>query len=269
VVEDNVCLTNEFGIRLSSANSNYIVDNVIHNNSHGIHSHDSHFNDISKNNFEFNTRFGIYLFDSNDNTMHNNSMSSNAGGLYIFSSNDNEVRHNTFRSSSNVGLELFYADDNSIFHNIIGNNDLGIELNLSDSNNITHNAINHNRIGIFLIDHDMYDWCKDNTIHENEIHMNMEFGIMAECHSKYRLDAEKNSWGDPSGPFNTKRNPNGMGDSITNDVDFSPWIDGNGTEHFSEEDEDGGTEGFISGFGLIGIIVSIAISLAFKRKTRA
>jgi hypothetical protein len=39
------------------------------------------------------------------------------------------------------------------------------------------------------------------------------------------LNAENNWWGDESGPYNATSNPSGLGDEVSNYVDFDPWLD--------------------------------------------
>ena len=36
--------------------------------------------------------------------------------------------------------------------------------------------------------------------------------------------AENNWWGDASGPYNAKYNPNGLGDPVNDYLDFTPWL---------------------------------------------
>lgn len=38
------------------------------------------------------------------------------------------------------------------------------------------------------------------------------------------VDAKNNSWGDPTGPYNATTNPSGLGDAVSDDVDFTPWL---------------------------------------------
>ena len=40
----------------------------------------------------------------------------------------------------------------------------------------------------------------------------------------YALDAESNWWGDSTGPYHEQLNPEGLGDPITGNVDFIPWL---------------------------------------------
>jgi hypothetical protein len=38
------------------------------------------------------------------------------------------------------------------------------------------------------------------------------------------ISAENNWWGDASGPYHPTLNPSGLGDEVSDDVDFEPWL---------------------------------------------
>jgi hypothetical protein len=38
------------------------------------------------------------------------------------------------------------------------------------------------------------------------------------------INAEHNSWGDSTGPYNSISNPDGQGDAVSDNVDFDPWL---------------------------------------------
>jgi len=38
------------------------------------------------------------------------------------------------------------------------------------------------------------------------------------------INAENNNWGDASGPYNSTSNPDGQGDAVSDNVDYSPWL---------------------------------------------
>ena len=42
------------------------------------------------------------------------------------------------------------------------------------------------------------------------------------------VDAESNWWGDATGPYHPTANPGGLGDSVSDYVDFDPWLGGPG-----------------------------------------
>lgn len=46
---------------------------------------------------------------------------------------------------------------------------------------------------------------------------------MCNAYSGVTVDADSNWWGDPSGPYHST-NPAGLGDTVSNYVDFTPWL---------------------------------------------
>ncbi|MCK9566691.1 MAG: right-handed parallel beta-helix repeat-containing protein, partial [Methanothrix sp.] len=63
LVEDNMMITNDYGITLSNADNNYIYNNTAINNDYGIYPYLSRGNEIS-NNTAFKNDYAIYLWDS-------------------------------------------------------------------------------------------------------------------------------------------------------------------------------------------------------------
>ncbi|MCK4941592.1 T9SS type A sorting domain-containing protein, partial [candidate division WOR-3 bacterium] len=44
------------------------------------------------------------------------------------------------------------------------------------------------------------------------------------------VNADSNWWGHASGPYHPTTNPSGLGDSVSDYVDFDPWLTGPGVE---------------------------------------
>ena len=59
------------------------------------------------------------------------------------------------------------------------------------------------------------------TINFNNIYDNTEFGVHNELDV---LDATNNWWGHASGPYHPTLNPDGLGDTVSDNVDFDPWL---------------------------------------------
>lgn len=57
----------------------------------------------------------------------------------------------------------------------------------------------------------------------NEITGNGIYGVESK-RTTSDVDAENNWWGDVSGPYHLTSNPSGTGDSVSDNVDFVPWI---------------------------------------------
>ncbi|MDH4211632.1 MAG: right-handed parallel beta-helix repeat-containing protein [candidate division WOR-3 bacterium] len=61
------------------------------------------------------------------------------------------------------------------------------------------------------------------VIRNNDICDNIGFGV---CNTDTTLivSADSNWWGDATGPYHPTANPGGLGDSVSNHVDFVPWL---------------------------------------------
>jgi hypothetical protein len=87
---------------------------------------------------------------------------------------------------------------------------------------ITNNIISNNELGI---------WCcfgGNPHVEFNDIYGNSEWGMHNEDNN-YWIYAENNWWGDSTGPRDTSQidtlyNPNGLGDRVSDHVDYDPWI---------------------------------------------
>ncbi|MDP2668250.1 MAG: right-handed parallel beta-helix repeat-containing protein [bacterium] len=98
---------------------------------------------------------------------------------------------------------------------IINSSHYGI-LQYSGSINITHSEIAHSgNEGIRRV-------AGDFTITQSSIHGNSDYGI--HNYDTAVVDARSNWWGDASGPYHPTLNPSGLGNRVSNNVDFDPWL---------------------------------------------
>jgi hypothetical protein len=70
-------------------------------------------------------------------------------------------------------------------------------------------------------------YCADGAepeIHFNDITGNEGLAVL-NMSSTVVVDAEYNWWGDSTGPFHPDSNPSGQGDTVSDYVDFEPWLD--------------------------------------------
>jgi hypothetical protein len=97
---------------------------------------------------------------------------------------------------------------------------------------ITGSTISNNGIGIF---------CYDSTLeaHFNNIVDNSEIGV--EGGGIVTVDATRNWWGDASGPYHESLNPDGMGNGVSGNVDFEPWLEAEVVAAKTETVTGGGT----------------------------
>jgi hypothetical protein len=66
----------------------------------------------------------------------------------------------------------------------------------------------------------------------NTIAGNTGYGVENK-HNSLIVNAEYNWWGDSTGPYHPDSNPGGLGDSVSDYVDFIPWLDWPGVEEKS------------------------------------
>lgn len=98
-----------------------------------------------------------------------------------------------------------------------------------DSLLISNNTITNNRIGINC------EYGALPVIVLNEIYDNSEYGVFNT--NNYWIYAENNWWGDSTGPCDTSDidtlyNPSGLGDRVSDHVDYDPWIGFIGCEEY-------------------------------------
>jgi hypothetical protein len=140
-----------------------------------------------------------------DNIIRNNTADSLGGGIHASYENitirDNLITQNTAQYGGGIFLSApsWWATS------------------LITSNNITNNDASTLGGGIY---------CEDigNTqlnILLNNIEDNLDYGLYNE--DTVTIDAEYNWWGDASGPYHPVLNPAGLGDSVSDYVDFIPW----------------------------------------------
>ena len=63
----------------------------------------------------------------------------------------------------------------------------------------------------------------------NDICDNIGFGV-CNVDTTIIVSADSNWWGDATGPYHPTANPTGLGDSVSDYVDFDPWLTGPGVE---------------------------------------
>ena len=90
---------------------------------------------------------------------------------------------------------------------------------------IEYNDIHDNMLGLQIVPND------DILVHRNQICGNREYGAVSDpywngqTHVEYDLSAEENWWDDATGPYHPDENPDGLGDNITDNVVFEPWVE--------------------------------------------
>jgi len=100
---------------------------------------------------------------------------------------------------------------------------------------------------------------------------NTRYGISVTTNTYVTLIATDNHWGNDSGPHHPVLHPGGTGDTISGNIEFSPWIINDPVEIDQKEEEGEKEDNSIPAFEWIllsqAVIIS-AIVQVFKKKTQ-
>ena len=179
-------------------------------------------------------------------TIEGNNVSNTQGGVQVYYFNgpvvllDNTLEDNDFNY-------LYAFDDGAVTNNSFDTNDpCAVALYLADVTNITltGNSFSNNYAGVVIdgaTDEISFSNCEflDNSSHgiiiqpygtdnpdnisinQCNIVGNGSYGI--ENTTDNIVDATQNWWGDATGPYHPADNPSGLGDTVSDKVDFGPW----------------------------------------------
>lgn len=249
------------GIMLT-ANNCKVSDMIITGNVNGIGLIRNTGNTIVNNDIIGNTYYGVLLIGASGNTVEGNTIESHnldgialdnlnvVGGPVGSGSIGNYIKANNISSTGRDGIFIGencdgnYITDGNIISNIaingihvwrpsgqtITGNTIdtaltGIRLLGSSDNTITCNTITRNTTGILA----ERSWqvgvwypCDNNTINCNSISGNST-GFDASNNDGVTVTAQNNWWGDVTGPYDSTNNPEGLGDPVSEYVDYFPW----------------------------------------------
>lgn len=207
-IQNNEIINNATGIGIIRGTSNTIKSNIVHNNLYGIG---------IANETDTNT--------STNNTIDANTVYSNAVGVYVDKNcAGNTIKNNQIYDHSENGVYLWATQTNTVDNNeITSNTNNGIHVSYGSQNVITNNEITSNGNGIHFRKR-IYD---GNTIANNNISGNTTMGLVYDDFVETGADeivvAENNYWGSYTGPINATYNPQGTGDAVSDNVQFSHW----------------------------------------------
>ncbi len=117
------------------------------------------------------------------------------------------------------GVLLGVNSTTSIMNSTIDSNGTGIFISNSASPTIIKNYIRYNAIGIQFTG----VGASQPNISQDTIMNNTVWGFL-NTSSTTTVLARRNYWGSDTGPYNSASNPTGMGNNVSNRVDFQPWI---------------------------------------------
>ncbi len=206
---------------------------------------------------------GILCYENSSPSISNNIITANTaavggGGMLIYeycspTITDNTINYNTAGGGGGVSLQ---TTTSLVTNNLITNNTAnfggGIHCTMEDASMITENTIINNTAitggGISCkfsaastIRHCTIEgndgdgiYCFENAnpvIDSNNIVDNSGCGIR-NISPSITINAENNWWGHTTGPYHST-NPGGLGDTVSDYVDFNPWIPEPGVEEYT------------------------------------
>ena len=199
---------------------------------------------ISGNEITNNGSSGISTYGPGPNTITDNTVSGNTGnGISIKYDDGDTVSGNIVRGNSAMGINMHEVTNTLVENNTVSGHLSGDVVTTfwgdsitagkgsaiyvheaSQNNTISLNDLTGNKIGVLISREAAGDDPSGNSINNNEITSNTEYGILnALVSPSTPVDAQNNWWGNIEGPINAINNPHGAGDAVTDNVDFSPW----------------------------------------------
>lgn len=148
------------------------------------------------------------------------------GGIYIESNADLDIQNSTIINNAADGIYI-YGGDITIFDSIIADNaGCGIYAESGSLDMINTTVRNNNSYGIYI-----FDGLASN-ITNSSIFGHSSYGLYVEDYGQIVV-AVNNWWGHASGPYHYSTNSSGQGDSVSDNVDFTPW------QTLEDDDSDG------------------------------
>jgi len=193
----NLSLAAGIGVEVINSSYTSISNNLFSNTGFGIFVMFSDSTFIKKNIVDVDGEIGVFLYSSDNNTIYQNIVNNSQGGISLMNSSNNSISNCNISNNDYCGIRLDSSSNNTIYNCNISNNDEGINLDSSPNN----------------------------EIHYNNIYGNSEYGIRNwNSELQYMVNAAYNYWGSPSGPYHPTLNPSGIGDNVSDNVDFIPWL---------------------------------------------
>ncbi len=171
---------------------------------------------------------GVYIAAATQCTLATNTITNNAAGsgagIYIYqctpSIQRNSISQNTAYQYGG-GVYCYSASPN-IRGNQISNNNGNVGgggIGCYNSSPIIDSCrvLNNNLFGIYCFNG------SNPVINYNQIAGNAVYGVVNYTNN-VTVNAEYNWWGDSTGPYHPDSNPGGLGDTVSDYVDFIPWL---------------------------------------------
>jgi len=177
---------------------------------------------VESNDVHDNWNTGIMLWHPSEVVIENNTITHN--NIYSFNGvgNDGDDEGGIWMVGATAMTPLSFVC--KILNNTISDTQVGglsekVGINVGDVYDSSI-VIEHNTFS----DHDIDVWVQYEaaTTVVNYNNFGTDYGIKNDDTSAI-LDGQFNWWGDASGPYNATTNPSGTGDSVSDNVDYSPW----------------------------------------------
>jgi len=169
----------------------------------------------------------IYMTSCSQSSVTGNTASGFVNGRGLAGSNLNQltVSGNTFTGNKDAisiwGSSMFITISNNILSNSLC---YGIEIKGQDINIMGNEITNNNNVGVYIDKHTIDT--ERVTASFNNIYGNTNYGIWVNTEKVTEIiNAENNWWGDPTGPRNPTTNSSATGDDVSDNVDYTPWLD--------------------------------------------
>ncbi len=203
VITNNSCQgPTALGIDISKSRNLLIAENRISGcYNYGIRVKESDSGLLRNNHCSGNGDAGFFLHLSDNISFGNNSALKNQRGCYILDCRDIEIWGSWLMNNSKAGISLVGGElELDLEENVITGNTVGVLVEIESAGNIT---------------------ILDNIIAESSA-----FGINATLFRDGDILAQRNWWGEFTGPHHSQNNSLGKGDNVTDRVDFEPWETG-------------------------------------------
>jgi len=277
-ISDNVLVGNYDGVYLSEGSHNNTFErNNVSDNCQGFEIIKSNTNTFTENIANRNWKYGFRVKTSTNNTFTDNEACDNDAvkyppatdpgysegtgrGFYLSSGgNDRNVFDgNIANDNLEYGFRIHGGNDLTLTDNTFdGNGEIGLLLLENDGGGmsnvlVTGNTISNSPIGILTANLVYPDYRPGMTdigsweINYNDI-VDNTLGLVN--NDTGTLNATYNYWGHASGPYHPTTNPNGLGDNVSDNVEFVPWIGYYSWDVTIDVEEQGGIIGDTAIFG--------------------
>ena len=221
IVDISISSNSEHGIYSRQSNDIRLCNlTLFSNNDDGINIYNGRNIIIEQTTSYSNGGDGIFISDSINISLKTVFCFENQNGINFWKSSNSAIQSSTMNNNEN-GIHLWEASSIGILSCEIFDNNDGISIEYHSANTTTTNSsFESNKIGISVTGSSRNSICNDSVFIDND-----DYGIFVGNNDDYQINARNNYWGYPSGPYHETDNPDGEGDTVSDDVVFNPWQD--------------------------------------------